>query len=140
VERKLWWVYIAAKRNRERDRVRNQYDESSGSYQLRHGKQRYLTLILLMCRIGWPNSIPIYSTICNATEFIYIWKLLLHVSGGTSTHHKERIQLYLQHLVFVTSLLLSAAIVEESEPVWVCCGWWWVEVPPETCRAVSWYK
>ena len=33
----------------------------------------------------------------------------LHVSGGTSTHHQERIQLYLQHLVFVTPLLLSAA-------------------------------
>jgi hypothetical protein len=26
----------------------------------------------------------------------------LHVSGGTSTHHQERKQLYLQHLVFVT--------------------------------------
>jgi hypothetical protein len=35
----------------------------------------------------------------------------LHVSGGTSTHHQERIKLYLQHLVFVTPLLLSAAIV-----------------------------
>jgi hypothetical protein len=41
----------------------------------------------------------------------------LHVSGG-STHHQERIQLYLQHLVFVTPLLLSAAIVEELKPVW----------------------
>ena len=41
----------------------------------------------------------------------------LHVSGGTSTHHQERIQLYLQHLVFVTPLLLSAAIVEELEQV-----------------------
>jgi hypothetical protein len=42
----------------------------------------------------------------------------LHVSGGTSTHHHERIQLYLQHLVFVTTpLLLSAAIVEELEQV-----------------------
>ena len=39
----------------------------------------------------------------------------LHVSGGTSTHHQERIQLYLQHLVFVTPLLLPAAIVEELE-------------------------
>jgi hypothetical protein len=37
----------------------------------------------------------------------------LHVSGGTFTHHQERIQLYLQHLVFVTPLLLSAAVVEE---------------------------
>jgi hypothetical protein len=39
----------------------------------------------------------------------------LHVSGGTSTHHQERIQLYLQYLLFVTPLLLSAAIVEEME-------------------------
>src|SRR5215470_16566498 len=42
---------------------------------------------------------------------------LTHVSGGTSTHRQEGIQLYLQHLVFVTKLLLSAAIVEELEPV-----------------------
>ena len=41
----------------------------------------------------------------------------LHVSGGTITHHQKRKQLYLQHLVFVTPLLLSAAIVEELEPV-----------------------
>jgi hypothetical protein len=47
----------------------------------------------------------------------------LHVSGGTSTHHQERKQLYLQHLVFVTPLLLTTAIVEELEPVRVCCGW-----------------
>jgi hypothetical protein len=41
----------------------------------------------------------------------------LHVSGGTITRHKERIQLYLQHLVFVTPLLLPAAIVKELELV-----------------------
>jgi hypothetical protein len=41
----------------------------------------------------------------------------LHVSGGTITHHQDRKQLYLQHLVFVASLLLSAAIVEELELV-----------------------
>ena len=39
----------------------------------------------------------------------------LHFSGGTSTHHQERKQMYLQHLVFVTPLLLPAAIVEELE-------------------------
>ena len=41
----------------------------------------------------------------------------LHVSGGNSTHHQERKQLYLQHLVFVTPLLLTAAVVEELELV-----------------------
>jgi hypothetical protein len=41
----------------------------------------------------------------------------LCVSGGTTNHHQERKQLYLQHLVFVTPLLLPAAIVEELELV-----------------------
>ena len=58
-----------------------------------------------------------YPKRCNFTQFIYIWKLLYIFSGGTSTHHQERIQLYLQHLVFVTPLLLPAAIVEELELV-----------------------
>ena len=48
------------------------------------------------------------------TIYLYL-KTALHISGGISTHHQERIQLYLQHLVFVTPLLLSAAIVEELE-------------------------
>jgi len=37
-------------------------------------------------------------------------KTVLHVSGGTTTHHQERKQLYLQLLVFATPLLLPAAI------------------------------
>jgi hypothetical protein len=59
---------------------------------------------------------------CIVSIFQYISNKMqryaaLHVSGGTSTHYQERIQLYLQHLVFLTPLLLSAAIVEELEPV-----------------------
>jgi hypothetical protein len=50
------------------------------------------------------------------TIYLYL-ESALHVSGGTSTHHQENIQLYLQHLLFVTPLLQSAAIVEELEPV-----------------------
>jgi hypothetical protein len=44
------------------------------------------------------------------TVYLYL-ETALHVSGGTSTHHQERIHLYLQHLVFVTPLLLSAVTV-----------------------------
>jgi hypothetical protein len=50
------------------------------------------------------------------TVYLYL-ETALHVSGATSTHHQERIQLYIQHLVVVTPLLLSNAIVEELEPV-----------------------
>jgi len=44
---------------------------------------------------------------------LFCLETALHVSGGTSTHHQERKQLYQQHLVFVTPLLPPAAIVEE---------------------------
>jgi hypothetical protein len=50
------------------------------------------------------------------TVYLYL-ETALYVSGGTSTHRQERMQLYLQHLVFVTPLLLSAAIMEEMELV-----------------------
>jgi hypothetical protein len=48
---------------------------------------------------------------------LFYQETALHVSGGTSIHHQERKQLHLQHLVFVTPLLLSAAIVEKLELV-----------------------
>jgi len=48
------------------------------------------------------------------TVYLYL-ETALHVSGVTYTHHLERIQLYLQHLVFVRPLLLPAVIVEELE-------------------------
>jgi hypothetical protein len=52
------------------------------------------------------------------SDILYLYlETALHVSGGTTTHHQERIQLYLQHLVFVTTSLLSDAIVEEFELV-----------------------
>jgi hypothetical protein len=50
------------------------------------------------------------------TVYLYL-ETALHISGGTSAHHQERIQLYLQLLVFVTPLLLTPAIVEELEQV-----------------------
>jgi hypothetical protein len=65
-------------------------------------------------------SIFQYTCISNMMQHCIVYVYLetaLHVSGGSSTHHQERIQLYLQHLLLVTPLLLSAAIVEELEPV-----------------------
>jgi hypothetical protein len=54
------------------------------------------------------------------TVYLYL-ETAVHVLGGTFTHYQEHIQLYLQHLVLVTPLLLPAAIVEELELVCVCC-------------------
>jgi hypothetical protein len=63
------------------------------------------------------NNILIYIQQDGKLHSLFYLETALHVSGSTITHHKERKQLYLQHLVFVTLLLLSAAIVEELELV-----------------------
>ena len=67
-----------------------------------------------------PCFVNIFQYVSNKmqlyTAYLYL-ENALHVSGGNSIHHQERIQLYLQHLVFVTPLLLSAAIGEELELV-----------------------
>jgi hypothetical protein len=58
----------------------------------------------------------VFNKVQRYTVYLYL-ETALHVSDGTSTNHQERIQLYLQHLVFVTPFLLSAAIVEKLELV-----------------------
>ena len=58
---------------------------------------------------GNKYSIPIYTQQDTLHSLFYL-ETALRVSGGTSTHHQERKQLYLQHLVFVRPLLLPAAI------------------------------
>jgi hypothetical protein len=69
------------------------------------------------------SNILIYIQQDATLHSLFYLETALHVSGGTSTHHQESKQLCLQHLVFVTPLLLPAAIVEGLELVWVCCGW-----------------
>jgi hypothetical protein len=63
-----------------------------------------------------PCIVIISNKMQRHTVYLYL-ETALHVSGGTSIHHQERIRLYLQHLVFVTPLLLSGTIVEELEQV-----------------------
>jgi len=63
------------------------------------------------------NNILIYIQQDATLHILFYLETALHVSDGTITHHQERKQLYLQHLVLVTPLLLSAAIVEELELV-----------------------
>jgi hypothetical protein len=63
------------------------------------------------------NNILIYIQQDATLHNLFYLETALHVSSNTITHHQERKQLCLQHLVFVTPLLLPAAIVEELEPV-----------------------
>ena len=63
-------------------------------------------------RFMGPCIANIFQYISNKMQFYTVYLYLetaLHVSGGTSNHHQEGIQLYVQHLVFVTSLLLPTA-------------------------------
>jgi hypothetical protein len=64
-----------------------------------------------------PNNILIYIQQEATLHSLFYLRTAVHVSGGTTTHLQERKQLYLQHMVFVTPLLLSAAIVKELELV-----------------------
>ena len=63
------------------------------------------------------KNILIYIQQDATLHSLFYLETALHVSGGTFTHHQKRKQLYPQHLVFVTPLLLPAAIMEELKPV-----------------------
>ena len=54
------------------------------------------------------KNIVIYIQEDATLHSLFYLETALHVSGGTVTHHQERKQLYLQHLVFVRPLLLAA--------------------------------
>jgi hypothetical protein len=61
-----------------------------------------------------PNNILIYIQQDATLHSLFYLETALHVLGGTTTHHQERKQLYLQHLVFVRPLLVPAAIATGS--------------------------
>jgi hypothetical protein len=76
----------------------------------------HLVILLGDLTFMGPCIVSISNKMQRYAVYLYL-ETALHISGGTSTHHQERIHLFQQHLVFVTPLLLSDAIVEELEPV-----------------------
>ena len=60
------------------------------------------------------KNILIYVPQDETLQSLFYLETALHISGGATTHHQERKQLYLHHLVFVTPLLLPAAIAAGS--------------------------
>jgi hypothetical protein len=92
---------------------------SSGANVLLHC---YLFALFLFLGITLPGHVALSLFIvlcvlsrCSRSGRAHTLETAPHVLGGTTTHHQEHKQLYLRHLVFVTPLLLSAAIVEELE-------------------------
>jgi hypothetical protein len=87
-------------------------------------------------------------------QILFYLTTTLHISGVTITHLQEHKTTVTTASVNRCTLLLSAAIVEELELVWVYCGWrtvkrlpdavvtvvlrsWrWVIMIPETCTAI----
>ena len=61
------------------------------------------------------NNILIYIQQDATSHSLFYLETAVHVSGGTTNHHQERKQLYLQHLVFVRNLLLPTAIAGNRE-------------------------
>jgi hypothetical protein len=57
---------------------------------------------------------------------LFYLETALYVSGDIITHHQD--QLYLQLLVFITPLLLSAAIAEELEMCNVASCWMYIRI------------
>jgi regulator of sigma D len=71
-------------------------------------KNKAKTTWKIIKKIG-NNSENILQYISNKMQHYTVYLYLetaLHVSGGTSTHHQEYIQLYLQHLVFDTVIAI----------------------------------
>jgi hypothetical protein len=67
------------------------------------------------------NNILIYIKPDATLNTLFYLETAPHVSGGTTTHHQERKQLYLQHLVFVKQ-------IPDAVDTFVCAPddvWWY---------------
>ena len=67
-----------------------------------------IKLTFVLTANDWSTSILTYIQQDATLQSLFYLETALHVSGGTTTYHQERKQLYLQH--HVTPLLLPAAI------------------------------
>jgi hypothetical protein len=76
----------------------------------------HLYLINLF-QLNYPLHILIYVQQDATLHGLFFLETALHVSGGTATHHQERKQLYLQHLVFVRPLPLPPPLVAVTRNV-----------------------
>jgi hypothetical protein len=69
---------------------------------------------LFLLKLQSKSNILIYVQLDAMLHSLFYLETALYVLGGNNTHYQERTQLYLQHLLFVTPLLLPAAIAADS--------------------------
>ena len=78
---------------------------------VQYADERSFIVMRLLCLVQKKyKNILIYIQQDATLHSLFYLETALHVSGGTSTHHQERKQLYLQHLVFVTPLQIPDAV------------------------------
>jgi hypothetical protein len=81
------------------------------------------------------KNILIYIQQDVTLHILFYLETALHVLGGTTTHHQERKQLYLQHLVFVTPGAVDTVVCDPDD------GWWYypkhVEQFPDKINCVT---
>jgi hypothetical protein len=59
---------------------------------------------------------------CIASYTVYSYlETALHVSGGISTHHQERIQLYVRYLIIIIIIIIIFINCN-----WVVTRWQWL--------------
>jgi hypothetical protein len=97
---------------RERSEIKDEITKAFNPLNAELNPICHLLLLLGDLTFMGPCIVSISNKMQRHTVYLYLETALL-ISGGASTHHQERILLYLQHLVYVTPLLISAAIVEE---------------------------
>ena len=95
---------------------------------------------------GGPGIVNVFQSMANKMQHytVFYFCKLLYMFWVDPPPIIKNTTLYLQHLLFVKPLLLSAAIAADSSNGWqipdavdtVLCSWWWVGDPPETFRAV----
>ena len=119
----------------------------SGGTSTHHQERKQLRKILIFWFI-YEIIFQYISIRCNFTQFIYIWKLLYMFRAVPppiirSANNCIYRNWYLSHRYCYLPLAAGSSKVLTNTRCcrYSClCSWWWVELPHETCRAVSRYK
>jgi hypothetical protein len=78
------------------------------------------------------ERVKVQPTRCNILRFIYFYKLL-YTFQAVPPPIVRSIKLYIQRQVLSNQY---CCLTIPNAVCTVLCYWWWVEKPPETCRAI----